>query len=149
MWRFVEWGRTPLGIDVAYDRLCQARAHGPVVEGEATSLPLANEAFDMVYLAHILHHVADSRALLREVSRCLRPGGTLFVVETLEDNPLIRLGRAMHPWWRGDAIETRLRFGELIEVVRRAGFDVQEAGQHSVVFWLWEVLPEHLQVLTR
>jgi ubiquinone/menaquinone biosynthesis C-methylase UbiE len=147
MWRFVEWGRTPLGMDLARDRLDRARAYGPVTQGEATSLPFADEVFDMVYLAHVLHHVADAGALLREVRRCLRPAGTLFVVETIENHPLIRLGRDLYPWWHGDAIETRLRFGELVEVVRTAGFEVQESGQYSVFFWIWEVFTERIRAL--
>jgi ubiquinone/menaquinone biosynthesis C-methylase UbiE len=64
-------------------------------------LSLASQSLDMVYAAHVLHHVAAPVDLLRRVQRCLRPGGALFLVETLENHPLLRLGRGLHPRWRG------------------------------------------------
>jgi ubiquinone/menaquinone biosynthesis C-methylase UbiE len=149
MWRFVEWARTPLGLDVAHRRLRRARTFGPAVQGEATALPFASRALDMVYAAHLLHHVAGSGALLGEARRCLRPGGVLFLVETVEDHPLVRLGRRLHPRWGGDAVATRLYAGQLIEAVRAAGFEVIESGQYSVLFWVWEVLPERIPWLDR
>jgi SAM-dependent methyltransferase len=149
MWRFVEWRRVPFGLDIARGRLAQARAYGPVVQGEGTRLPFPDAAFDLAYAAHLLHHVTAYQALLGETRRCLRPGGMLFLVETVEDHPLVRLGRDLYPRWRGDAVETRLAFETLLAAVREAGFDVLEAGRHNVLFWVWEVLPERVPWLDR
>jgi ubiquinone/menaquinone biosynthesis C-methylase UbiE len=148
-WRFVEWARTPLGLDVAHRRLQQARTFGPVVQGEATALPFADRALDMVYAAHLLHHVAGYGALLSEARRCLRQGGILFLVETVEDHPLVRLGRRLHPRWHGDAVATRLYARQLIEAVHAAGFEVIESGQYGALFWIWEMLPERIAWLDR
>jgi hypothetical protein len=74
----------------------------------------------------------------------LRRGGILFLVDTVQDHPLVRLGRVLHPQWHGDAVATRLYAGQLIEAVREAGFEVIEAGQYSLLFWIWEVLPERV-----
>jgi len=103
----------------------------------------------MVYAAHLLHHVADCAATLDEIRRCLRQGGVLFLVETVEDHPLVRLGRRLHPQWAGDAVATRLYAGQLVEALGAAGFDVIESGQYSVLFWIWEVLPERVAFLDR
>jgi ubiquinone/menaquinone biosynthesis C-methylase UbiE len=147
MWRFVQEGRTPVGIDVASDRLQRARAYGPVLQGEATALPLAGGSVDLVYAAHLLHHVGETAALLGEARRCLRRHGFLFLVETVEDHPLIRLGRRLHPRWRGDAVRARLYARQLVEAVDRAGFELIESGQYSVLFWIWELLPERVPSL--
>ena len=144
MWRFVEWVRVPMGLDVSYRRLQQARAHGPVVQGDATALPFADQALDMVYAAHLLHHVADGDALLGEMRRCLRQGGFLFLIETVEDHLLVRLGRRLHPRWAGDTVATRLYARQLVDAVGAAGFDIIETGQYSLFFWIWEVLPERI-----
>jgi hypothetical protein len=32
----------------------------------------------------------------------------------------------------------------LLALVRDAGFCLMEAGQYSVFFWIWELLPEHI-----
>lgn len=143
-WRLVEDTRMVLGLDLAYERLRQAQRVGPVVQGRGSALPLASKSLDMVYAAHVLHHVDAPFELLDQVRRCLRPGGTLLLVETLEDHPLLRLGRDLRPRWRGDAVRTRLRFKELLAMVRAAGFRVVEAGQYSVLFWIWELLPERV-----
>ena len=142
MWRFIEWERTPFGLDVSRQRLERARVHGPIVQGEGTCLPFADDSLDMIYVAHLLHHVSAPQALLSQAHRCLRPEGFLFLVDTVEDHPLVRLGRDLYPWWRGDAVETRFRFAQLVDAVQEAGFDILDAGQYSVLFWIWEILPE-------
>jgi len=146
-WRLAGPTRTVFGLDLARPRLQHARRYGPVVQGQATVLPLAGSSLDMIYAAHVLHHVAAPGDLLRQARRCLRPGGTLLLVETLEDHPLLRLGRDLHPRWNGDAVCTRLRFDELLDLVRKAGFCVLEAGQYSVLFWIWELFPERVRWL--
>jgi ubiquinone/menaquinone biosynthesis C-methylase UbiE len=149
MWRFLELGRAPVGLDLTNERLRRAQRYGPVVQASASALPFADGSLDLVYATHVLHHVAAHRRLLCDVRRCLRQGGTLLLVETVEDHPVLRLGRALHPVWRGDAVESRLRYRQLVKEVRAAGFDLIEAGQYSVLFWLWEILPERWPVLDR
>ena len=39
------------------------------------ALPFPDAAFDLVVVVDLLEHVADDRALLAEIARCLRPGG--------------------------------------------------------------------------
>jgi SAM-dependent methyltransferase len=148
-WRLAGRAQTVLALDVSHPRLQRARQYGPVVQGQATALPLADGSLDMIYAAHVLHHVAAPGDLLRQARRCLRPGGTLLLVETLEDHPLLRLGRALRPRWNGDAVHTRLRFADLLALVRDAGFSVLESGQYSVLFWVWELLPERAPWLDR
>ena len=60
---------------------------------------------------------------------------------------LLAILTCLRPSWRGDAVCTRLRFAGLLDLVRAAGFRVQEAGQYSVFFWIWELLPERFPVL--
>jgi SAM-dependent methyltransferase len=144
MWRLAEHAQRVVGLDVSHPRLRAAQRFGPVVQGGAAALPFAGGAFDVVYAAHVLHHVDAPGALMGQVRRCLRAGGILFLVETLDDHPLLRLGRDLYPHWRGDEVHTRLRFEGLLDLVRASGFRVLEAGQYSVFFWLWELLPERV-----
>jgi ubiquinone/menaquinone biosynthesis C-methylase UbiE len=46
----------------------------------AISIPVADDAADIVVAAWMLYHVPDLDAVLREVRRVLRPGGTLVAV---------------------------------------------------------------------
>jgi SAM-dependent methyltransferase len=61
----------------ALAKLRERRAH--VVLGEVTSLPFADDAFDLVCALDIIEHVDDDDGALSELSRVARPGGTLLI----------------------------------------------------------------------
>jgi SAM-dependent methyltransferase len=69
-------------------------------------LPLANDSIDAVVVHHGLDFTEDSHALLREVTRVLRPGGQLLVIGF---NPLSQWG-LMRLFRRGLAVPWRGRF---------------------------------------
>jgi SAM-dependent methyltransferase len=149
MSRFGQYGRTPFGLDVAAERVVWAKQHGPVLVASGLQLPLAGQSCDLIYIQHVLHHIGDPDQALAEVRRCLRPGGVLFLVETVEDNPIIRWGRTLYPSWLGDAINARFRFDGLQTMLASAGFRVEQAQQYSVLFWLWEILPDQLPFMEK
>lgn len=130
------------GLEVSLDRLRIARTNGlDVMLGRGEALPFLNLSWDMVYVAHVLHHVRAYKQVLAEIQRCLAPGGYVFVVETVEDNPLLRLSRRLRPSWRGDSLEVRWRFEDLKAELLQNGFEIQEFGRYNIVFFLWEMAP--------
>jgi ubiquinone/menaquinone biosynthesis C-methylase UbiE len=46
-----------------------------VLQGDATALPFPDGGFDLAMANHMLFHVADQAAALREIRRVLKPGG--------------------------------------------------------------------------
>lgn len=68
-----------VGVDLSRPMLSKllAKAGGgppfPLVEGDATSLPLADEAFAGAYLRWVLHLIPDWQAVVREIARVLAP----------------------------------------------------------------------------
>lgn len=46
---------------------------------DLTSLAFDEDTFNLVYCYHVLEHVADHMAVLKEIYRVLKPGGVLFV----------------------------------------------------------------------
>lgn len=67
-----------VGLDVSRRGCKLARDAGHrVVQGEMTTLPFADDAFEAVTAYHAVFHVprADHGAVYREVARVLRPGG--------------------------------------------------------------------------
>ncbi len=103
----------------------------------------------MVYIQHVLHHIGDVKRALNEAWRVLKPGGTLFLIETIEDSPIIHWGRRLYPKWMGDEINAPFYFQSLQEQVDDAGFNVVMAEQYSVLFWIWEILPDQFPVLEK
>lgn len=56
-----------------------ASAKAQVVAGDALALPYPDASFDCVIASEILEHVPDDRTAIAELTRVLRPGGTLAV----------------------------------------------------------------------
>ncbi len=50
-----------------------------VVQGDALHLPFADATFDRVICSEVLEHIPDDRAAMAELTRVLRPGGTMAV----------------------------------------------------------------------
>lgn len=149
MSRFRQYGRFPFGIDVVPERVQLAARHGPVAIASGLDLPFADETFDLIYIQHVLHHIGDVTRALQEVRRCLKPGGVLFLVETTEDNPIIRWGRKLYPKWLGDEINAPFYFDGLKSQLSGEGFGVDKAEQYSVIFWIWEILPDQFPFMEK
>jgi ubiquinone/menaquinone biosynthesis C-methylase UbiE len=60
------------------------------VRFDGVRVPFADNCFDIAYAMCVFHHIdhADHGALLRELSRVIKPGGSLFVFEHNPFNPL-------------------------------------------------------------
>lgn len=82
--RAAELGAEVVGLDFSDTMLALARSRTPDVEfvnGDATSLPFDDAAFDGVTVAFLLLHLGTPERAAREAARVLRPGGrTAFSV---------------------------------------------------------------------
>ncbi len=149
MSRFAQYGHRPFGLDMHIDRVLLALEHGPVFVASGLEIPAADDSFDVIYVQHVLHHIGDVEVALAEVHRVLRPGGFLFLIETIEDNPIIRWGRSLYPRWMGDEINAHFTFAGLRAMVSAAQFNIEAAERYSVLFWMWEILPDQLPYFER
>jgi demethylmenaquinone methyltransferase/2-methoxy-6-polyprenyl-1,4-benzoquinol methylase len=53
----------------------------PLVQANAEALPFADSSFDCITIGFGLRNVTDKDAALRSMTRCLKPGGRLLVLE--------------------------------------------------------------------
>jgi len=65
------------------------------VAASGSQLPFRNEAFDLVYLAHVLGEIPDRSEALRECARVIGPTGVVAVKEGLPDPDFIRSARLL------------------------------------------------------
>lgn len=122
---------TGIGVDVSESMLAKAKQAFPAaklnfVQGDATMLPLADNAFDTVIMLGGIHHVPDRQALFEQVYRVLKPGGTFIWREPVSDFWLWRFLRAivyrLSPMLNHET-ERPLRYEETVPVLESAGFE--------------------------
>lgn len=97
-----------------------ADARAVDIAADLTSLPLADDAVDVLIAYHVLEHIPDDAAAMREVARTLAPGGVAFIQVPWRAGPtdedpdadveerIRRFGRADHVRYYGDDFEQRL-----------------------------------------
>ena len=69
------------GVDIDAEAIdyCHARGLKKVTQAPAESLPFDDGTFDLVTALDVVEHTDDDVAVLREMRRVLRPGGTLLL----------------------------------------------------------------------
>lgn len=78
-------GCTVVGLDQSPQMLAEARRRLPadvkLIEARAEQLPFPDGAFDALTFTYLLRYVEDPAAVLRELARVVRPGGTIAGLE--------------------------------------------------------------------
>jgi ubiquinone/menaquinone biosynthesis C-methylase UbiE len=100
---------TVIGVDSSIGRLARARSNLDGVginnfepfEGDATALPLADGGPDAAVANMVLHHATDAVAMLAEMARVVRPGGTVATTDCVEHE---------HEWLRTEQVDAWLGF---------------------------------------
>jgi ubiquinone/menaquinone biosynthesis C-methylase UbiE len=123
-----------IGVDVSLRTLRNALRqrgsdHVAFVQGDATHLPLASEAFDNVFVLGGIHHVNDRAGLFSEIARILKPGGCFYFREPVSDFWLWRAIRYLVYRWSPmlDAdTERPLLYEETVPVLEEAGLVCEE-----------------------
>lgn len=94
-------GVRAVGIDFSGGMLEAARRRGtgPLVRGDALSMPIASGCADAITCGFALRNFTSIPPMLRESARVLRPGGRLVLLEVATpENALLRFGHSI--WFR-------------------------------------------------
>lgn len=89
---------TVIALDLSLDacRVIQQRTHGHrvwTVCGDIHHLPFRGSVCDVVYGGGVVEHFRDTVAVLRELRRVCRPGGTLFQTVPRVSLPVLTVGQ--------------------------------------------------------
>jgi SAM-dependent methyltransferase len=108
------------GVEVSERAIAAAKARGLEVRRSIAEYPTAS--FDYVRANHSLEHVLDPPAVLGELYRVLKPGGTLFIgVPTRDGLPARIFGR--HWWYLGAPVHpVTFSTAALTDLLRSIGF---------------------------
>lgn len=137
-----------------------ARARGVLAEGAAEHAAARGEAYDAACAFQVLEHVADPLGLVRDLLRCLRPGGLLILsvplwpsAYTSLPNCLISAPPHHLTWWTEEACAAlAARLGLEVVAVEALPASPHQAmlawaarlspvragaGKHFRASWLW------------
>ncbi|HHV49588.1 MAG TPA: class I SAM-dependent methyltransferase [Rhodocyclaceae bacterium] len=67
------------GVEISAFAARHAQDHGQIFQGRLEDAAYPNEHFDLVVLYHVIEHVHDPLALLKEIRRILKPSGWLIL----------------------------------------------------------------------
>jgi 2-polyprenyl-3-methyl-5-hydroxy-6-metoxy-1,4-benzoquinol methylase len=118
---------TVLAVDTSTPMLTHARRHRPHsnVRYELRDLhdvtPGGDGPFDLVLSAYTLHHVPDLPAAFRHLRALTRPGGTVLLVDVVDDrHPVPRAWLRAEAWrtFRTDLARRRRSLAEAAELLR-------------------------------
>jgi ubiquinone/menaquinone biosynthesis C-methylase UbiE len=77
-----------IGVDLDHERLLAARARSAtLVQADAHALPFIDGTFDTVFANRMLNAAGRVDAVLSEIVRVLRPGGTVVVLTRARRKP--------------------------------------------------------------
>jgi SAM-dependent methyltransferase len=96
---------------------------------DITDVPFKDDAFDLIVCVHVLEHVGDDRAAMREMVRVLRPGGVALLLvpivleqPTLEDPAIETPEERRRHYWQADHV--RLYGADFPDRLAEEGFSV-------------------------
>ena len=72
-----------IGADLSAEMIAEARmragAATPLIRADATAIPFRDGTLDLIFASHVLQFVSDKDATMRDLARCLSPGGAIIL----------------------------------------------------------------------
>jgi demethylmenaquinone methyltransferase/2-methoxy-6-polyprenyl-1,4-benzoquinol methylase len=90
-------GLQPIGGDLSFGMLSHARTEAPLFQGDATTLPIADESMEGVVSGFALRNFVGLEPVFAEMARVLRPGGRVALLDvSAPANPVLKAGHAAY-----------------------------------------------------
>ncbi|HEX4905174.1 MAG TPA: ubiquinone/menaquinone biosynthesis methyltransferase [Acidimicrobiales bacterium] len=90
-------GFSPIGVDLSFGMLANARTDAPLVQGDALRLPFPDGSVDGVTCGFALRNLRDLTPFFADLARVLRPGGRIALLDVAAPtNPVLRWGHGIY-----------------------------------------------------
>jgi glycosyltransferase involved in cell wall biosynthesis/ubiquinone/menaquinone biosynthesis C-methylase UbiE len=116
-------------LKLARENFAARGLKGEFVQQDAETLVFPDGSFDVVYSNGVIHHTPNTRRVVHEIFRVLKPGGRVIVMVYAEDS--------LHYWrnlvWNIGLREGQLRKYSMGEIMSRAVERSDNAAAHPLV----------------
>jgi ubiquinone/menaquinone biosynthesis C-methylase UbiE len=114
-------------IEAAAASIKSAPASGAAgfVEGDARSLPFAEESFDTVFSFASLYYVPDVQQAIAETARVLRPGG-VAILDLGNSRSLATLTGALSHRLYGWAKSYAVPYDDILDAIAKTGMEIEQ-----------------------
>ena len=90
-------GLRPLGVDLSFGMLANARTPAPLVHADILELPFPDASLDGATCGFALRNLVELPRFFAELARVVRPSGRIALLEVARPrNPLLRRGHALY-----------------------------------------------------
>jgi demethylmenaquinone methyltransferase / 2-methoxy-6-polyprenyl-1,4-benzoquinol methylase len=90
-------GLRPVGFDLSFGMLANARTGAPLAEADILRLPVPDASLDGVTCGFALRNLVELGAFFTELGRVVRPGGRIALLEVATPpNPVLRWGHGIY-----------------------------------------------------
>ena len=87
----------PIGFDLSFGMLANARTGAPLAEADILRLPLPDASLDGITCGFALRNLVELGAFFTELGRVVRPGGRIAILEVAQHpNPVLRWGHGIY-----------------------------------------------------
>lgn len=102
LWQGKGWTCSGVDIDRAHADVARSRGvDARYCDLNREPLPFKDQSFDLIFAGEVIEHLVDTDAFLRELHRCVRPGGKVLIttpnLASFENR--LRLVLGMYPIW--------------------------------------------------
>lgn len=127
------------------------------IAGDGQRLPIADDAFDLVFSEYVFEHLPDPEAALAEIDRILRPGGSFVVLVPNPNHYYARLAD-LTPFWfhrlwfriqgvedhEEDRYPTQYNWGTYADITGVEGWELANFASFSGPTSYTRILPVHV-----
>ena len=101
-----EFQRETFGVDlnIDFNNSFPERLNLLLQVGDISLLAFSDNTFNLVYCYHVLEHVADHNAVLKDIYRVLKPGGILYIGFPNKNRLISYIGTSQSSISQGDAV---------------------------------------------